>query len=408
MDDFRTILNRYHKQDLLEYVSVLELPGVSASDRKDFIINSIADFILKNPEVWLYSLTEADFVLLKKAIAAGREQRVPMGFNPLPSALENLHVIDVEYDDEGEEFFAIVPDVYDVICGKVDEVFDAKEKKGSFHIDRMILSILNYYGMVPAKVFMDALEDLRKASGFRDILVEDLSDSSILMFSRIFEGGQLYLATPYLSQPEQILDLRKQNRSPKGNRYARIDTQRALETAELMPYGTFGVKTPEGRAVLEMLRSLGYSEEESLDELHDIWLNAQYPMREMATSMMFASVDEVENSVGHFDRYEDCVKAIADYANIVPKWILRGFTANDVDMLKVTIATEDHSYTNGDEYTDDDDAAVPEFLRKPLPQPDTTTDVSKYGIAIKRVGLSDPCPCGSGLTYGRCHGKHIN
>lgn len=400
MDDLRTILNRYHKPELLDYGRILGLPGMTASARKGFVVDSIVDLIIKTPEVWLYTLTEADLLLLKKSIAAGREQMTPLGFNPVPSALEHLNVIEVEYDKEGNEVFAIVPDVYDAICGKVDEVFEFKEKKGSFQMDRMILSILNYYGVVSFKVFMDSLEDLRKASGFRDILVEDLSNSSLLMASRIIAGGQLYLATPYLNDPEQILDLRRQNRNPKGNRYAKINAGRALETAGMMPYGTYGVKTPEAQSVLEMLHALGYTEEESLDELHDIWLNAQFPMKEMSTSMLFSSVDDVVDSIGHFDRYEECVKAIADYANIVPKWILRGFSSNETGTLKVDIQVEE----SGGDF----ESGVPDYLRKQMPQPDSATDISKYGIAIKRVGLSDPCPCGSGLTYGRCHGKNIN
>ena len=400
MDDLKTILNRYHKPELLDYGRILGLPGMTASARKGFVVDSIADLIIKTPEVWLYTLTETDLLLLKKSIAAGREQMTPLGFNPVPSALEHLNVIEVEYDKEGNEIFAIVPDVYDAICGKVDEVYESKEKKGSFQMDRMILSILDYYGVVSFKVFMDSLEDLRKASGFRDILVEDLSNSSLLMASRIIADGQLYLATPYLSDPEQILDLRRQNRSPKGNRYARINAKRALETVEMMPYGTYGVRTPEAQSVLEMLRALGYTREESLDELHDIWLNAQFPMKEMSTSMLFSSVDDIVDSVGHFDRYEECVKAIADYANIVPKWVLRGFSSNETGTLKVDIQVEE----SGGDF----ESGVPDYLRKQMPQPDSATDISKYGIAIKRVGLSDPCPCGSGLTYGRCHGKNIN
>ena len=31
-----------------------------------------------------------------------------------------------------------------------------------------------------------------------------------------------------------------------------------------------------------------------------------------------------------------------------------------------------------------------------------------FGLAIPHVAPTDPCPCGSGLRYGLCHGKHLN
>ena len=402
MRNLREILNVYYKDELRDLGRTLGLGEFKLTAKKSFMIESIADAILNSPERWLSLLTEPDLYMLKKGVDAGREQLVKMEFNPIPTALENINVIELRYTKDTGECFAIVPDVYDAICDKVDGVIKAKTENGRFQLDRLVLSILNIYGMVPFKVFLDTLEELREKSGFRNVLIEDLSESSLLLASRVFHKNQLYLATPYMSRPETILELRKKNPTPKGNRYAKIDVERALEAADNMPYGTYGIKSPEGQAVIDMLHSLGYTEEQCMEELHDIWLNAQYPMLDQSASMLFVSVEDVVDAVGKFDQYEDCVKKIADYANSIPKWVLRGFSANETGVLKVDIEVEEHDSAAGAS------ADLPDYLRKPLPQLETATDVSKYGIAIKRVGLGDPCPCGSGLTYGRCHGKNIN
>ena len=39
----------------------------------------------------------------------------------------------------------------------------------------------------------------------------------------------------------------------------------------------------------------------------------------------------------------------------------------------------------------------------PVPQP-VTTNLTKLG-QLSKVGRNDPCPCGSGKKYKRCHGK---
>ncbi|MDO4826664.1 MAG: SEC-C domain-containing protein [Bacteroidia bacterium] len=400
MGSIRTLLGALYKDDLRNIGESLGLKKFGIAERKGAMVEALAGFILNHPEDWLRDLTEVDLRLLKKGIEAGKDKPVKMEILPIPSALEGLCTIELKFSEDLEGSFVVVSDVYDAIRDKVDEVIALKEADGSFQLDRMILSILNIYGMVPFRVFLDSLEDLRREAGFRPILLEDLAKSIILMMSRIDTGNQIYLATPYMNNPEMILGLRKKNRSSKGSRYAKIDARRALEVAELMPYGTYGAKSEEGQAVLDMLRALGYTEEECMEELHDIWLNAQLPMKETDTEMLFGAVEDVVDSIGKFDRYEECIRAIADYANTVPKWILRGFSANEAGTLKVDIQVEESAAQA--------EADIPDYLRKGLPQPDTTTDVSKYGIAIKRVGLGDPCPCGSGLTYGRCHGKHVN
>ena len=402
MKNLRDILEQYYKAELREIGRSMGLPEFGLTAKKSLMIEAIAHSILDSPGRWMPLLTEADLYTLKKGVDAGRGQDIKMEFNPLPTALEHICVIEITYDEKQGDVYHVVPDVYDAICGKVDGVIQDKTENGRFQLDRLILSILNIYGMVPFKVFLDSIEELREKSGFRNILIEDMSESSLLMVSRVFHKKQLYLATPYMTRPEMILELRRKNPNPKGNRYAKLDIQRALEAAENMPYGTYGIKSDEGQAVLSMLRALGYTEQQSLEELHDIWLNAQYPMIDQSASMLFVSVDDVVDAVGKFDQYEECVKIIADYANSVPKWVLRGFSANETGTLKVDIEVEEH------DSAPDTSADIPDYLKRSLPQPETATDVSKYGIAIKRVGLNDPCPCGSGLTYGRCHGKNIN
>ncbi len=400
MANIRTLLRAFHKEDLRDIGYALGMGSLGANTKKDSMVESIAGFILNNPESWLNGLTELDLRLLNKGIEVGKGKPVKLDVLPIPSALQGLCLIELDSTEDMESFFVVVPEVYDAIRDKLDAVIAGKEADGSFRLDRMILGILNIYGVVPFRVFLDSLEALRKEAGFRPIKLEDLANSNILMMSRMFSGNKLYLATPYMNHPETILRLRKQNRSPKGQRYARINAALALEAGDNMPYGTYGVGSEEGRAVLDMLRFLGYTPEQCMEELHDIWLNAQLPMREADTEMLFAAVEEVVDSVGKFEKYEECIRTIADYANTVPKWVLRGFSANDAGTLKVDIQVE--------ESAEKVEADIPDYLRKGLPRPDTTTDVSKYGIAIKRVGLDEPCPCGSGLTYGRCHGKHVN
>ena len=79
---------------------------------------------------------------------------------------------------------------------------------------------------------------------------------------------------------------------------------------------------------------------------------------------------------------------VCDFADAVPKWCLQGRSALET----------------GECLCDRNAWIAPE--NKVYPQPlDSDFPV---GFAIPHVAPNDPCPCGSGLRYCRCHGKYLS
>lgn len=401
MTDLKTLLLKDDKRHLIFVAGCMGL-HVGASSSKKAIADKLADFMVTSPQIWTDGLIELDLRLLKKAVDAGREQWIPFPDVTFMSTLESLHAIEIRDNGYEDAVYAIVPDLYDAIAGVIDSVIERKEKNESFFIDKLVLGITNVYGVVPMMTFFTALDGMFRKYRGRQLTVEDTRKSVMIMSVRYEEKGNLYACTPFFEFIGGLLRYRKDYKFG-GKRYAPLDYDKALASAENSPFCAYGADTPQGKAVLEVLRIIGMSEQEAVEELHYIWMCAQFPMNDNATEQMFSAIDDVMDHVGHFDEYEQFANAIVEYANSVPKWLLRGHTANEANMLKVSISTEEHEI--GSRPGADD---LPDYLSKPLPQPETATDISKYGIAIKRVRLNDPCPCGSGLTYGRCHGKHIN
>lgn len=404
MNDLRTLLMKEEKQELHFMAGCMGL-RVGVSYPKKVMVERIRDFMLTSPAAWLEGLLEIDLRMLEKGLEAGKEQWLPFPNVTFMSTLENLHAIEISEDEYGEPIYAVVPEIYDAIGGVLGDIIKKKEENGSFMIDKIALGITNVYGTIPLMKFFSALEKVFKAVNGRSVTIEDTRKSILMMSISEEENGNVYFCTPYFHYRSEILAMRKQYKY-NGSAYAPIDVAKVLASAENLPFCAYGADTPEGRAVLEVMRTIGLNREQALEELHYIWLYSQFPMNSDSTEMMFSAIDEVLDHVGHFDEYESFVNTIAAYANSVPKWLLRGHTANEANLLKVTIASEERD-AEGEAPADGESAFI-DFLHKSLPRPESATDVSKYGISIKRVGLSDPCPCGSGLTYGRCHGKHIN
>ena len=119
--------------------------------------------------------------------------------------------------------------------------------------------------------------------------------------------------------------------------------------------------------------------------------------------------------------FYDCLTAIIDYANVVPKWVLGGYSALEKDVLVL----EHPSYGQDD---GPDDPEAEDYPHWSMPRPTISegyTDLIEtddaldrlsplmpegfpFGLAIPHVAPMDPCPCGSGLRYFHCHGKILN
>jgi hypothetical protein len=104
----------------------------------------------------------------------------------------------------------------------------------------------------------------------------------------------------------------------------------------------------------------------------------------------------------------------ADFANNLPLWHLKGFTATDYpsEAFKPTLTTKEPlgpmlRKLKKEAYlmTDILNGKTP---LTDIPQPSTVSPspVADNPWANQKIGRNDPCPCGSGLKYKKCHGKN--
>jgi preprotein translocase subunit SecA len=100
---------------------------------------------------------------------------------------------------------------------------------------------------------------------------------------------------------------------------------------------------------------------------------------------------------------------LADFANNLPLWHLRGFTATDyrTEAFVSKLSTKE---------------PLGPMLRKLKKEAYLMTDILNGKTSLpnhaessteenpwegQKIGRNDPCPCGSGLKYKKCHGKGL-
>mgnify|MGYP002854473746 CR=1 FL=1 len=404
-----TLLDGFQKPELQDLGNLL---GHELSPRlkKSQLVEQLDMYLHGEPGRWLSHLMERDVRLLRELVHAGPEKVQYHDYAVYPSLVEVSGL--VEHDDTDENYHKvwISREVYDIVAPFVDKAIRKGERNGQFDIERMGLGYLNLYGILPTPVFLDLITDYylqRYGDSYGD-LMQVLQRSPMVKLCRYTDRWGDYLCSPCVSDAEEIHTLRKQLNQKKR---AAFTPDQAREAGAGAPYFTVGMRNREGMALEQLYRRLGYEGLELVKAEHDTWIEAQYTS-EYNEALFHPLMDSPNGQHLDGESWKVCCQIVADYADSVPKWALNGFSAREAGQLELDAASWD-SLPEEEEQEDPDPQAGGEYPRWRMPEPTVSDGYPRMegfplGFAIPHVAPEDPCPCGSGLRYGHCHGKYLS
>lgn len=373
---------RVELEDIRQYFGA----DVPTKVRKSEFVDRLGAYIIEKPAEWLGRMLERDLRLLKRLVDAGPGVPLYLDYPDFPSVLETIRLLGSDTSDENFREVWIPKDFYDVVAPHIDNVLMEGQESGLFETEQAALGYLSLYGIMTTDEFFDCMLDYWEYSGRHSIeyFTNMVYDSPVMKLCRVDHDGGRYLSAPNIFDPDEILTGRKEYSGIESLRP--FTPQDALKAGAGSPYFVYGLDTEEGRRLVEMLGNLGYKGEDLAREEHDIWMNAQMIGKTDTTEAIFASVTRKQDGIESFEDYDECMEIVAAYANTLPKWLLKGYSSNEVNSLKVVLQTED-------------DPLQSMIRKNPLlglfvPPPPTPPDA--------------PCPCGSHLSYRHCHGKNQN
>lgn len=351
--------------------------------RKSDFVARLGSFIIDKPSEWLGRMLERDVRLLQNLVNAGPEVPVAMEYPDYPSVLETVHLIGSDTSDPDFRTLWIPKQLYDVVAPCIDAAIIDGEVSGRFEMERASLGYLQLHGVLTTDEYYDCMVDYWGYAARQDIhdFVHDLYDSPVLRLCRTDIDGVSYVAAPNIIDPGSVIKGREDHRDVTMMKFT---PQQAIAAGTGAPFFVFGLDSEEGKALVEMLASLGYSGRELVREEHDIWMNSQMVAKDDSTELIFSSVNRLQDEIESFDEYDRCMEIVADYANSLPKWLLRGHSSTELNRLKVILQSED----------DPLEALV---RKNPL-----------LGLFVPPAPSDALCPCGSNLTYRNCHGRYRN
>ena len=362
--------------------------------RKKDLVRTLTSY-LSSPVVWLDKLMEQDLRLLQTLCKAGPGNSVDIIPGDYPSVVEVLRFVDASQPAVGAETQSIsIPAAfYDLIASEIDEVISRKERDGSFALEHLILGAVNIYGVVPLKTFVDCIfEDFSDLAAIRDLAVNVARHPIMRLYQEEYRG-EAYLVSPYIENVDEMMKNRRL-RFKQVRKYARATHDEAESCGDRSPFCAYGLKTPAGAALIETLSYLGYEGESLYVAAHTVWLNAQYEPDAHNLDLLMSPLSSAAADVDTFDRFADCAQIIIDYANSVPKWLLKGHSAKDTGLMVYSVTDDYLEELYGAELSEAENEEILRFFES----------VHK----VRPVAPDDPCPCGSGLSYRLCHGKYCS
>ena len=396
--ELQSFFGRFTKAELSDILGFFDQP-VDKNTKKAGLVDQTTHFIGGNPRAWMYMLPESDLMLLRDMVSAGPGQWVELLNPDYPSLLEMLGLIYIDDRDKDFVYACLDEALFFPVAAIIDHVIAEKRADGSFEIEHIALGLLNLYGVITVEAFVkqafDMLDDdSRGADEFLKV-----AENRLIAMQRVFYKGEMYLVSPYAYEHEKLIDGWK--KFPGKRKFASFTREQALYAGCDAPFCAYGHGTPEYDAAWAVLEDLGYDRQDVLDCLNEVWVNSQYSTDEACAEAMFSCINDRIDSFDTFEEYRKSIGIIAEYANSVPKWVLKGHTSDETGFLKLSIEVDESGF-------EEELSKLDGNKKGPDEQSSPLGEFYRYNMAVRHVGPDDPCPCGSGLSYRRCHGKILN
>ena len=401
-----SILDKFGKPELEDFANLLG-QDLNPRLRKSQLVDRMDSYLRGEPDRWMSHLMERDIKLLRDLVHAGPENIQYLDFADYPSLLEVTGLVAYDDTDEHHHKVWISREVYDIVSPGIDKVIRRGEKSGQYELERIGLGYLNLYGILPTDRFvnlvMDWYDNTHTKSDYRD-LTRMLHQSPLVKMYRYTDRWGDYVCSPCVENIDEVFSLREEM---KQKRFPPFTQAQAREAGCGAPYFTVGMKTMEGMRLEQMFRRVGYEGFELVKAEHDVWIEAQYTSG--PNDALFDPLLDSPLSPDLDDKsWQACCEIIAQYADSVPKWILCGRSAAETGLCKADWESQKARPAEPEPQTE-------EYPKWKMPEPTVSAGFATekdylpmMGFAIPHVAPNDPCPCGSGLKYCRCHGKYLS
>lgn len=419
------IVQRLQRKDIVRYASNLDIDFDEKWDISK-LRKVYAEHALSHPRELLLMLPKADLDIIKKSKDDKEKDGVNRVNDHLPPIMVMYGFADMEKVNENFVVITIAEDLRQVLIPHIDWALNYEHNQQRMSVEIIVEGLVNLLGIVTQ-------DEIRKY--LKLVTQNDSEEDMVKVFGIIRQYSLLLDSMEWAedsdtAEDEDILFVSRYGWEDKQkmmefiNQHSRnIDSVREFSLEELAKASGILCPFVPNSKMEEFMHFLthqiGLEEIDAHLVCFNLWYfkmkYGEYSENDMPMELHFLSYALTAGKQDITDSLaEEGMQQLTDFANNLPLWHLRGFTATEYpsEAFVPTLATKEPlgpilRKLKKEAYL------ITDILngKKPpsdIPQPSNTSlsSMDDNPWADQKIGRNDPCPCGSGLKYKKCHGKN--
>lgn len=414
------LVQKLKKNELIRYASNL---GVEFDEKSDIskLRKAYTEFVLSHPKNLLQMLPKSDLDIIRKAkkIKAGKGvERVDDHLTPI---MVMYGLADIDMPQEDILVITIAEDLLPLLVQHIDWALESEQNQLRMSLEFITEGLANIFGIVTQDEIIKCLKQATENDNDEDAMkafqivrqysllldsmeyVEDLENAKeedILFVSRYGWEDKRKMAR-FIAQHSKNIDS-----VPEFSLEELVKSSGAL-----FPF----IPNPKKDEFMHYLTDkIGFDKLDAYIVCFNLWYYkihyGEYSLDDMPMEVYFLSRVLAEIDQDLTDRQaEEGMQRLADFVDNLPLWHLRGFTAADYpsEAFVSKLSTKEPLGSMLRKIKREASLFRGTFNEKKCLLNQTKPSMDDNPWAGQKIGRNDPCPCGSGLKYKKCHGKSL-
>ncbi len=358
----------------------LNVTKVKSNARKAELASAIAEHIADNPVECLERLPYHELRLLSllSKLSEGADEEI----NTTSMTTFAAAIRFIEVKDKSSELlsFRFAPGMYEALSPHIGEAMARIEASPRLVYEQYLWGCLTIYGMISFSDIFDLADRHFKEDS--EYFYKFMSDYPGLESLYHYH----YLMHPCVEDPDKLFSEWGKHKMLKRS-IKKISRKDILDAGETTPYNSPLHLHEEGVQLHSALRTIGYECDRLVYTIHRIWIAKQ--LLGLDNAVFNGMIGDIldRGKVRRFEDVQMVANAIMNYYNAIPCWCFKG-------------RSSDEMFRTG--------KSGPDKLANVKALAQQMNEIGREASVFGNVGRNDPCPCGSGLKYKKCHGKNLS
>jgi len=293
---------------------------------------------------------------------------------------EMFHFVEVKAITRERFTVSFAPGMYETLAPFAGTAYAKSELDGDFLFDHFLFGSLSLYGAFTLTEFEDMICSSFSQEG--EILKKKILSRCYRypILATLMDKDNLLYFPP---ASDQISTIRKSIKESGFKQRKHFSLQQIIDAGKGMPACIPAKNTPEGKGLFDTLVGMDFDNDMIPWIMTDFWETMQIEgseaVEEAILDYIYPEDGEEEDDPILLREQEDLLrKAVKEYLSVVPLWLYGGLSIKE--------------------------AGKSFYSYHPMGKSSPSHEVRPF----TKIGMNDPCPCGSGRLFKNCHGKNLN